>query len=72
MPHITVDDEQAEVILKSSSNLEIRDRQGRCIAYVTHGVTKEDIELAKQRLASDEPRFTTHEVLEYLRSLEPK
>lgn len=70
MPHIIVDDQQAQIIAQSPNNLEIRDRQGRCLGYVAHGFTDEDIALAKKRLASDEPRFTTQQVLDHLRSLE--
>jgi hypothetical protein len=70
MPHIIVDDEQAELIAKSANPLEIRDRQGRYLGYVAHGFSDEDFALAKKRLASDEPRLTTRQVLDHLRSLE--
>lgn len=70
MPYITVDDEQARIVSGVFEDVEIRDRQGRCLGYVTHGFTEEDIAIAKQRLASDKPRYTTKQVLEYLQSLE--
>ncbi|MEX2142832.1 MAG: hypothetical protein WD894_26485 [Pirellulales bacterium] len=70
MPHIVVDDQQARLITESSSNLEIRDQHGRRLGYVAHGFSDQDIALAKTRLASDEPRLTTQQVLDHLRSLE--
>jgi hypothetical protein len=70
VPYIVVDDQQAQVIAQTSDSLEIRDQQGRCLGYVAHGFTPEDIALAKKSLASDEPRFTTQEVLNHLRSLD--
>lgn len=70
MSHIVVDDKQAQIIAQSPNILEIRDQQGRCLGYVAHGFTDEDIALAKARLASDEPRLTTQQVVDHLRSLE--
>jgi len=72
MQHIVVNDEQARIIGESSDQIEIRDGNGRLLGYVAHGVTDEDIAIAKQRLDSDEPRYTTREVLEHLQSLEQK
>jgi hypothetical protein len=40
--------------------------------FVTHEFTDEDIAIARQRLASDEPRRTTQEVLDHLRSLDKR
>jgi hypothetical protein len=71
MQHIVVDDEQAKLIAEATDTVEIRDRRGKHLGYVDH-TTEEDIAIAKQRLASDGPRYTTHEVLEHLRSLESK
>jgi hypothetical protein len=70
MLHIVVDEEQAKIISESSERIEIRDRNGRHLGYVTQGVSEEDIAIAKERMASDEPRYTTAEVLDHLRSLE--
>jgi len=39
---------------------------------VANWFTDEDIAIAKDRLASDGPRYTTQEVLEHLQSLERK
>jgi hypothetical protein len=67
-----VDDEQARIISESPERIEIRDRTGRHLGYVSGGFTEEDIAIARQRMASDEPRFTTKQVLEHLQSLEQK
>ena len=70
MPHITVDDTQARLIMEAERTIEIRDRHGNHLGYVAHGFSAEDIAVARQRFASDEPRYSTREVLEHLRSLE--
>ncbi len=69
MHHIVVDEKQAKVISEATDSIEIRDPQGRCLGYVAHGFTEEDFSVARQRLASDEPRYTTQQVLDHLRSL---
>jgi hypothetical protein len=68
--HITLDDEQAKLIAEASGIVEIRDREGNRLGYVAHRFTDSDIALARARLASDEPRLTTLEVLDRLRSME--
>jgi len=72
MPHIIVDDEQARTIVEATESIEIRDRFGRRLGYVAQGFTDEDIAIARQRLDSDEPRYTTGEVIDHLKSLESK
>ena len=66
MNDIVVDERQAKLIAESRDVVEIRDPQGRCVGYVSHGFGEEDIAEARRRLASDEPRYTTQEVLESL------
>jgi hypothetical protein len=70
MHHIVVDDQQAKLISDTTESVEIRDARGRHLGYVARGFTDEDIAIAKARLASDEPRFTTQQVLDHLQSLE--
>jgi hypothetical protein len=72
MHHIVVDDQQAKLISEATESVEIRDPRGRHLGYVAHGFTDEDIAIAKERMASDEPRYTTQEVLDHLQSLERK
>lgn len=73
MPHIIVDDEQARIISGSSESIAIHDSHGRHLGYVTPGLSAEDqksIAIAKRRLASSKPRYTTKQVLEYLHSFD--
>jgi hypothetical protein len=70
MPHIVLDDRQAKVISEAGQTVEIRDQRGNRLGYVAHPFTDEDLTVAKRRLQSDEPRFTTRQVLDHLRSLE--
>ena len=58
-----VDGEQAKIISQATGSVEIRDRQGKHLDYVAHGFTGEDVAVAKQRQASDEPRHTTEQVI---------
>lgn len=68
-PVMIVDDEQAKLIFESHEGIEIRDRNGKHLGYVAHGFTAEDLAIARQRSASDEPRFTTPQVLAHLESM---
>jgi hypothetical protein len=72
MHRIVVDDPQAKVISEATESVEIRDPRGRHLGYMAHRFTAEEIAIAKDRLASDEPLYTTQEVLEHLQSLERK
>ena len=72
MHHIVVDDQQARLISEATESVEIRDPRGRHLGYVAQGFTEGDITIARQRLASDEPRHTTQDVLDHLLSLEPE
>jgi hypothetical protein len=70
MLHIVVDDKQAKLISEATESVEIHDPRGRRLGYVAHGFTDDDLALAEQRRASNEPRYTSREVLDHLRSLE--
>jgi hypothetical protein len=72
MQHIVVNDQQAKLISEATESVEIRDARGGHLGYVAHRFNDADIAIAKQRLASDEPRYTTQEVLDHLRSLDSK
>ena len=69
MAHIVIDDQQAKLIAESSESVEIRDRKGNRLGYVARGFSEADIALAKERRDSNEPRKSTQEVFEHLRSL---
>lgn len=66
MIRIIVDDEQARAIAQSTDVVEIRNREGRILGYVAHGFTADEVAVAQQRLRSEQPRFTTQEVLSRL------
>lgn len=59
MPYIILDNQQTTGISESKERTEIRDRNGRHLGYIAHGFTEDDIAIAKERMASDEPRHTT-------------
>lgn len=69
MPAIlVVDDEQAKVIHEAPDAIEVRDRSGHHLGYMSPGFTAEDIAIAQARRKSDEPRHTTEQVLGRLRA----
>jgi len=72
MPHIVVSDDQARIICAATGNVEIRDEHGNHLGYVAHGFSDEDIAIAKQRLRSPEPRYTTAEVMQHLKARDAK
>ncbi len=69
MEHIVVNDQQAKLIAESTQGIEIRDSKGGHLGYVAYRFTEQDIAIAKERLASSEPRYRTQEVVDHLRSL---
>jgi hypothetical protein len=72
MNQIILTDEQAQVVASALKPVPVCDAKGRVLGTIMPIWTEEDIADAKRRLASDEPRYTTAEVLEYLRSPETK
>jgi hypothetical protein len=64
--HIVVNDQQAKLISDATESVEIRDARGVHLGYVARGFTDEDIAIARKRIVSDEPRYTTQEVLDHL------
>ena len=71
MADIILNDDQAEALTQAGGYAQVRDQCGRCLGYVAPPpvVSAEEIKEFKRRAASDEPRFTTVQVLEHLRSL---
>src|SRR5262249_28235353 len=69
MDHIVLNDEQAQLVATALKPVQVRDVKGNVLGYIPPVWTEEDIADAKRRLASEEPRYTTAQVLEYLRSL---
>lgn len=79
MPHVIVlDDDQARTLATAKDAVELRDRRGNPLGTVPprsraeSGFTEEEIAETRRRLASDEPRLTTRQVLDRLRSPESR
>jgi hypothetical protein len=75
MAHIVLTEEQMRQLNQSPERIEVRDPRNNPIGYLQLQIsdfTPEEIEEARRRLASDQPRYTTAQVLAYLRSLEKK
>jgi hypothetical protein len=70
MVHLVLDDNQAELITRSGAAVEIRNRQGQRLGYFFPGFADEDVAVARQRLASDQPRYSFDEVQRRLDALE--
>jgi hypothetical protein len=69
MTTVVLDDETADLVARNSE-VELRDRQGRLLGIVAHGISAEDIRITLERLRSDQPRYSTKEVLEQLEKLD--
>ncbi len=73
MKHIVLNDEQMKILAETPRQVEVRDSGGHLVGYLQFvGFTPADLEEAERHLASDEPRYTTEQVLAHLRSLESK
>ena len=70
MVKIVVNEDQAKAIAEATDTVEIVDADGNRLGYFARPFSDEDIAIARQRAASDEPRHTTQEVIERLNSLE--
>ncbi len=73
MPHIVVDEQQAAIIAQAGRSVQVLDPNGNIVGYVTPVPSPDEIARAKKSLdeGAGGPVYTTQQVLEYLRSLEP-
>jgi hypothetical protein len=69
MHDLILNEEQARVAAGSLHPLQVRDARGNVVGTFSPIWTEEDIAEAKRRLASHEPRYTTAQVLDYLKAL---
>lgn len=67
---ISLDRQQSELVLHAHGSVQVRDHEGKLLGYLAPPFTAEEIAEAQRRLASDQPRYTTRQVLDHLRSLE--
>lgn len=72
MVQVVATADQAKLFAESKGSIEIVDANGKRLGYFARPFTDEDIRIAKERLASNERRLTTAEVLDNLRKLEDK
>ena len=72
MVQIVATEDQAKLLSQASESVEIVDVNGHRLGYFARPFTDDDIKIAKERLASNEPRQTTAQVLQHLRDLETK
>jgi len=68
MTQLVLTEEQAKVAASALRPLEVHDTRGNVVGTFSPIWTAADITEAKNRLASSEPRYTTAQVLEYLRN----
>ena len=70
MSEIKVTREQAQAIAAAPEGMSIVDPDGNLVGYTESTFSAAELAEAEAALASDEPRYTTQEVLAYLTTLE--
>ncbi len=68
MDHITLNDEQLDVVAQAHQPIAVHDEQGQLRGYITIVVNQDELADAKRAPASNEARYTTDEVLAALRA----
>ncbi len=66
---IVLSDDQASAVQAATGIVEIRDRRGSLLGYVSPPPADAEIAEAKRRLQSDGPWLTTEQVMDHLESL---
>jgi hypothetical protein len=69
MTQLVLTDEQTRVATSTLRPLQVHDTRGNLVGTFSPIWTEADIAEAKSRLGSSEPRYTTAQVLEYLKTL---
>lgn len=71
MVDIIVNDEQARAIIAASGAVRVRDAQGRILCAIAPRPldAPDDVVEMRRALASDQPRYTTQQVIDHLQSL---
>ena len=70
MVQIVVTPDQAQAIADAKDGIEFVDAHGNRLGFFARAVSEAELETARQRFLSDEPRHSTQQVLERLESLE--
>ena len=70
MTQIVLSDDQAKAVQGAAGVVELRDRHGNLLGYVSPPPSDAEITEARRRLESDGPWYTTEQVTDHLKSLE--
>jgi hypothetical protein len=69
---LVLTDDQARILATNTGQVELRDRRGNLLACIPAPLSAEEqavVSEAKRRLASNQPRYSTEEVMRHLESL---
>lgn len=69
MPQLVVTPEQAQLLHAAQECVEVVDLQGNRLGFLAPPIWQQELALARQRAQASEPRYTTDQVLERLRSV---
>jgi len=72
MTQVVLNQEQSAIVAKSLVPVQVCSPSGEVLGIIEPAVTQEEIAEARRRLASDQPRYRTPEVIEYLESLDKR
>ena len=70
MVKVIVTEDQAKAIAAAKDGVEFVDASGNRLGFFARPFGEDDIAIARQRAASDEPRRSTQQVIDRLKSLE--
>jgi len=70
MTRIVLSDDQTRALQAATDGVEICDRHGNLLGYVSPPPSDAEIADARRRLQSDGPWHTTEQVMDHLKSLE--
>ena len=69
MAEIILTDDQASALQVAAGPVEVRDRRGTLLGYLSPPASDADIAEATRRLKSDGPWYTTRQVLDHVQRL---
>jgi len=69
MVEITVDQNQAELILQASGTVVVRGPNGQMLGHISRDFSADEIEAVRRRMHQSGPVLSTQQVLEHLRTL---
>jgi hypothetical protein len=75
MSQVILNDEQVKAVVSATGMVEVCDPKGRVLGVISPRLSAKELECAakaKRALASDQPRYTTDQVLAHLDKLASK